>query len=126
MLTATVEETTRLSLTNPDGSPAEYLLEPGEPVEDVTPEHVNVIVQMGVAEWDGDPADVTRVPPGAYDPSDATVAEVNAYLDEHPEDREAVLQAERDGKGRSGILEGPHANPPEDLGGADGNPTTEV
>jgi hypothetical protein len=40
-----------------------------------------------------------------FDPGDHTVAEVQAYLAEHPEDRERVLQAEAAGRGRKGILE---------------------
>lgn len=40
-----------------------------------------------------------------FDPADYTVDEVRAYLAEHPEDRELVLAAERDGRGRKGILE---------------------
>lgn len=40
-----------------------------------------------------------------FDPADYTVEEVRAYLDEHPEDRELVLAAERAGRGRKGLLE---------------------
>lgn len=40
-----------------------------------------------------------------YDPANFTVYEVNAYLAEaSPEERERVLQAEREGKARKGIL----------------------
>lgn len=49
--------------------------------------------------------------PGAYDPAEHSVDEVNDYLAEHPEDAAAVLEAEasEDGKQRKGVLEGPHA-----------------
>ena len=48
--------------------------------------------------------------PQTYDPSEHTVDEVNAYLDEHPEQAEAVLAAEGEAeKPRVGITEGPHA-----------------
>lgn len=41
----------------------------------------------------------------AYDPADYKVEEVNAYLDTvGEEERERVLQAERDGKNRTGIV----------------------
>lgn len=40
-----------------------------------------------------------------YDPANNTVDDVNAYLvDASPEERERVLQAEREGKARKGIL----------------------
>lgn len=44
------------------------------------------------------------VPVVRFDPATATVAEVNAYLAEHPADRRRVLAAERRGKARKGIL----------------------
>lgn len=44
-----------------------------------------------------------------YDPADYNVEDVNEYLaDADADERGRVLQAERDGKGRTGILEGPH------------------
>lgn len=47
-------------------------------------------------------------PPGrkrdGFDPSAHTVAEVLAYLAEHPDEAEAVLAAEATGKGRTSIL----------------------
>jgi hypothetical protein len=39
--------------------------------------------------------------------------DVNDYIAEHPDEREAVLAAERDGQARKGILEGPHADAPD-------------
>lgn len=59
-----------------------------------------------------------------YDPADHTVAEVNDYLADHPEQTGAVLQAESEGKGRTGITEGPHATPQEPQDGPqDAEPT---
>jgi hypothetical protein len=43
--------------------------------------------------------------PDEFDPGEHTVVEVLAYLAEHPEERERVLQAEAEGRGRKGILE---------------------
>lgn len=39
----------------------------------------------------------------AYDPSQYSVPEVNDYLEAHPEQRDAVIEAERAGKARKGI-----------------------
>lgn len=42
---------------------------------------------------------------GAYDPSDHTVDEVKTYVEENPDQREAVLAAEQDGKNRSTLVD---------------------
>lgn len=56
----------------------------------------------------GDPRPAGETAPGnggTYDPSAHTVEEVNAHLAEvDDDDGDRVLQAERDGKARSGIL----------------------
>lgn len=53
--------------------------------------------------------------PAPFQPADHTVADVNAHLsDADPAERERVLQAEAEGKGRRGVLQGPYA----DLSGA--------
>lgn len=57
-----------------------------------------------------------------YNPNDYTVDEVNAYLADHPDEREAVLAAETDGKARKGILEADAA--PAEQGDADGTADT--
>jgi hypothetical protein len=44
-------------------------------------------------------------PEEEYDPGEHTVAEVNTYLEEHPDETEDVLARERNGRGRKGILE---------------------
>ena len=41
---------------------------------------------------------------GGYDPGDYTVAEVNEYIADNPDEAEAVIAAERSGKGRAGIV----------------------
>jgi hypothetical protein len=42
----------------------------------------------------------------AFDPSAHTVEEVNAYLAEHPDEEDEVLELERAGKSRAGVLGG--------------------
>lgn len=71
-------------LTHPEDTP-----EPEEPEEE--PE---------------EPSPAQAVHDDQYDPSYHTVVEVNAYLaSADPEERERVLEAERNGKARKGILE---------------------
>jgi len=41
----------------------------------------------------------------SFDPGDHTVDEVKAYIEEHPDRKDDVLAAEKDGKARKGILE---------------------
>lgn len=53
------------------------------------------------AAQDGD----TEGGEGDYDPADYTVPEVLEYLESHPDEREAVLAKERDGKDRVTITE---------------------
>jgi hypothetical protein len=43
--------------------------------------------------------------PETYDPGEYTVAEVKDYLAKHPDETDAVLEAEEAGKARSGILD---------------------
>lgn len=64
-----------------------------------------------VAPWPvPDPA-----PDGLFDPGEHTVAQVNAYLaDAGRDERLRVLAEEAEGRGRRGILSGPHS----DLSGA--------
>lgn len=42
-----------------------------------------------------------------FDPTEHTVEEVQAYLAEHPDQREAVLAAEKEGKARKTVVEAP-------------------
>ena len=52
---------------------------------------------------EGDEEEVEQVDTD-YDPSEHTVAEVNEYLADHPEEADAIYAAEESGKGRAGIL----------------------
>ncbi|MEV4672172.1 hypothetical protein AB0K34_11020 [Actinomadura sp. NPDC049382] len=50
-------------------------------------------------------------PNGPFDPSEHTVTQVNEYLaGAELGERERVLQAEADGRGRRGILSGPYSD----------------
>lgn len=54
---------------------------------------------------DGDPdLDPENPDEPTFDPGDHTVAEVEAYLADHPEDSDRVIAAERAGRGRKGIV----------------------
>lgn len=54
---------------------------------------------------DEEPADTGSGETGEYDPADYSVRQVNSYLDSaDAQERERVLQAERDGKNRQGIV----------------------
>lgn len=55
-----------------------------------------------------------------FDPNEYTVDEVNDYLADNPDQVGTVLDAEAQGKARTGILEGPHATP------ADPTPTVDT
>lgn len=84
---------------------------------------------MSQPVWDG-----TGVPPSTgaattsdaggdagYNPADHTVAEVVAYLDDHPEEASAVLAAEADGKARVTLRDYTRPEPAQ-VEDADGNP----
>lgn len=46
-----------------------------------------------------------RLPlPEVFDPGDHTVAEVLAYVEEHPDQTDAIREAEQDGKARTTLL----------------------
>lgn len=65
---------------------------------------------------DGDQDDDEDEDGDAFDPADFTVDEVNAHLaDADLDERERVLQAEAEGKGRTTVLTGPYS----DLSGKD-------
>lgn len=42
---------------------------------------------------------------GPFDPGDYTVSQVMGYVHAHPEEREAILAAEEEGKGRTTLIE---------------------
>jgi hypothetical protein len=59
---------------------------------------------------DGDPVGIISDEPDpqsddeGFDPGEHTVAEVEQYLEDHPDERDAVLDAEASGKSRSSLL----------------------
>lgn len=54
----------------------------------------------------GEAGSIESADPGAgFDPGDHTVAEVEAYAAEYPDERAALLSAERDGKARSTLID---------------------
>ena len=50
------------------------------------------------------PAGEESTTPEAYDPGGYTTAEVVAYASDHPDELDAIYQAEVDGRARSGLL----------------------
>jgi hypothetical protein len=53
----------------------------------------------------GDAGGQATTPAAAgFDPSDHTVAEVQQYLADHPDDTDRVVELERAGKNRAGIV----------------------
>lgn len=60
----------------------------------------------GRATWTGTAWVGGAAPLGAgFDPGEHTVDEVKAYVGEHPDERQAVLDAERAGKNRTTLVE---------------------
>lgn len=56
------------------------------------------------ANLPGDTPPEEESTPEGFDPSEHTVDEVNAYLEDHPDEADDVLAAERAGKARVGVL----------------------
>jgi hypothetical protein len=52
--------------------------------------------------------------------------DVNAYIEAHPDERDAVLAAEADGQNRKGIVEGPHAASNDEPAQGDANGTADT
>lgn len=50
--------------------------------------------------------------------------DVNAYIESHPDEREAILAAEAEGQARKGIVEGPHATQADAKPEGEGDTTT--
>lgn len=69
---------------------------------ETTPEPEEVEAESG-EDAEAEPAQAVH--DETYDPTYHTVPEVNAYLAEHPEDRERILEVEEANRGRKGILE---------------------
>ena len=90
-------------LTHPHTTP-----EPEGEGEPALPEETSIVdVDEPVDEPEEETEPESEATPEGleFDPADYTVDEVKAYLVDHPEDRDLVLKAEADGRGRKGILE---------------------
>ena len=85
---------------------------------------------LGMVPGSGEPVPAGSVPAGdagsgttadrtGFDPTGATVDEVNDWLDDHPGQAAAVLAAEAEGKHRAGVMHGRHGAP-ADTAEADG------
>lgn len=105
-----------------DGDSSEVLqkmADENDAVDNASVEHQGINPSLGGEDADADDEDgddaseeeqsgptdsqVSEEGDGSYDPSLYGVAEVNAYLEENPDEREAVVAAEREGKNRKGI-----------------------
>jgi hypothetical protein len=51
------------------------------------------------------PAEQPEATQPIYDPGEHSVAEVQSYVQNHPEERDAIIKAEKKGKERKGILD---------------------
>lgn len=58
------------------------------------------------APGEPEPAVTPQASDGSYDPGEHTVAEVEQYLAEHPDEADAVLDAEQRGKNRTSLTGG--------------------
>lgn len=79
--------------------------EPEEQTESTEPEPEPEPTEAQVEQQEQAEAAAEAVHTETYDPGYHTVVEVNEYLASHPDEREQVLEAERNGKARKGILE---------------------
>ena len=50
------------------------------------------------------PEQKTQKPASSFDPGEHTVADVEAYISKHPDQRDAVLAAEKSGKARATLV----------------------
>lgn len=70
--------------------------------DDFTPVSAESFIdQEGFPTIEGDQADGSTLD---YDPADHTVDEVKEYLKAHPEQTDAILELEEEGKARTGLL----------------------
>jgi hypothetical protein len=62
---------------------------------------------VGVISSDPDPQASTAParPGGTFDPGEHTVQDVLSHVERHPDDRDAIVKAERRGKGRTTLLD---------------------
>jgi hypothetical protein len=77
--------------------------------EDPNREAVGVGPIWGGPLRDNDPATPLGGDAEGFDPGEHTVAEVEEYLEQHPDERDAVLELERSGKNRTTLIGGDEA-----------------
>ena len=88
-----------------------------EPTTFVPPDKLSTIVEPATASGPGvapiqvrngiqtsNPEDFTFTEAELYDPDEHTVSEVEAYVADHPDERDAILAAERAGKNRRTLI----------------------
>lgn len=106
------EETEVQTIGGPQTVRSGYAIERDRPglydVVDVDTFEESYSTQQGPDEPVNEPVDeplapVTDASVNAYDPGQHTVAEVNAFLSDHPEQRDAVLARERGGQNRTSL-----------------------
>ena len=92
----------------------------GEQVADADSEQgVDRLRELGILPPADEPDTVPEIAdeigddPAEFDPAEHTIAEVNTWLDERPDDTARVLRAEAEGKMRAGVMHGPHGAPPD-------------
>jgi hypothetical protein len=88
---------------NPQTPPPDDKLTSDDTLTEGAPEveHTGV---AGAVEDEVDDDDEVEQVESDYDPSAHTVAEVNDYISEHPEEADAIYAAEEAGKNRAGII----------------------
>jgi hypothetical protein len=64
----------------------------------------NELLEARPAEGEQEAVQAESEPVEAFDPSEHSVHDVLAYVEEHPDERDAVRAAERGGKGRVTLL----------------------
>jgi hypothetical protein len=77
-------------------------VDPAVPVQVITGDDESNIVMFAFTARPASTLGTTE--PAGYDPGEHTVDEVKAYVEAHPDERQAVLDAETAGKARSTLL----------------------
>ena len=72
--------------------------------EDGVPEEVSEVEAADAKALETQGVDLSGATEGGYDPSSGTVEDVLKYVEEHPDQKDAVRKAEESGKNRSGVL----------------------
>lgn len=82
-----------------------YAFDRGLITEEVMAENLSAKGLKKLPHLSSDAADTTVDDDEGFDPAEHSVDEVNDYIDEHPDEADAILAAEQRGKGRKGIME---------------------